>query len=58
MNILFDHQQKVYFIKNAPVTYILFDFQLECYFAQVSFNPVILLNTNLPPAWSTRSVTK
>jgi hypothetical protein len=28
------------------------------YFAQVSLSPVILLNTNFPPAWSKRSVTK
>jgi hypothetical protein len=28
------------------------------YLAQVSLSPVILLNTNLPSAWSTRSVTK
>ncbi len=31
---------------------------LKAHFAQVSFKPVILLKTNLFPAWSTRSVTK
>jgi hypothetical protein len=32
--------------------------QFNAYLAQVSFKPVILLNTGLPSAWSLRSTTK